>query len=88
MIVWSFLEVQIPAVVDILDELVRQAFAQLLNRRRQLLFSHFLDPLHPGGALPGLSLPGQRAPKEVQQIVAQRFHVIAANRLEAFIAVD
>uniref|UniRef100_A0AAG5D9D6 Uncharacterized protein n=1 Tax=Anopheles atroparvus TaxID=41427 RepID=A0AAG5D9D6_ANOAO len=80
-VVGSLDEVHVAAVGEVEAELTREALAQLLDRRGQLLLRNALVLLALVGRLQ--ALPRQRAEVEVHQHVAERLEVVAARLLDA-----
>jgi len=85
-VVWSLLEAETTAVVEIHGELGWETFAENFHWSRHLLLADLLILLFLGGGLQ--SLPWQAASVEIHQDVAQAFHVVTSALLNSKVSVD
>ena len=85
-VIRTVLEAKGAAVFKVGAEFGRVALAQLLGRGRHLAVHDALIFLLLGVGLE--ALPGERAPDEVHEDVAERFQVVAAALLNANVSVD
>jgi len=85
-VVWSLLEAETTAVVEIHGELGWETFAENFHWSRHLLLADLLILLFLGGGLQ--SLPGQTASVEIHQDVTQAFHVVTSALLNSKVSVD
>jgi len=85
-VVWGLLKPEATAVVEVHGKLSRKALAQNFYRRGHFLLTDLLILLFLGCSLK--PLPGEAAPVEVHEDIAQALHVVPPTLLNAKVCVD